>query len=55
MRDNSPIYDPDVRKPDPVNPNKNDMRSPDGKGAGQSLRGTQSSSTQIRRGGLSKY
>lgn len=55
MRGTSPMCDPDPKRPDPVNPKTNDMKSPDGNGAGQSLRGTQASSTQIRRGGLSKY
>ena len=50
-----PVCDPSPKRSDPVNPKVNDMRSPDGKGAGQSLTGTQASSTQIRRGGLSKY
>ncbi len=39
---------------DPANPEVNDMESPDGEGAGQSLPGTQASATQIREGGLAK-
>lgn len=38
--------------PDPANPETNDLESPDGQGAGQSLPGTQASATQIREGGL---
>ncbi len=53
MKD-SPVIDPSPRKRDPVDPTVNNMRSPDGRGAGQSLRGTQASGTQIRRGGLTK-
>lgn len=53
MRD-CPVLEPSPRRSDPVNPTVNDLRSPDGKGAGQSLRGTQASGTQMRRGGLTK-
>ncbi len=49
-----PVLEPSPRRRDPVNPTVNDLRSPDGKGAGQSLRGTQASGTQMRRGGLTK-
>ena len=49
-----PVSDPLPRHRDPVNPAVNNMRSPDGKGAGQTLRGTQASGTQMRRGGLTK-
>ena len=46
------VADPDPDAPDPVNPNTNNLESPDGKGAGQSLPGTQASATQLRRAKL---
>lgn len=46
------MVDPDPANPDPVNPDTNDMKSPDGKGAGQTLPGTQASATQLRRAKL---
>lgn len=46
------VADPDPDAPDPVNPDVNDLMSPDGKGAGQSLPGTQASGTQLRRAKL---
>lgn len=47
-----PVTDPDPGKPDPANPEVNNMGDPTGKGAGQNLPGTQGSGAQIREGGL---
>ena len=46
------VEDPDPAAPDPVNLATNDLKSPDGKGAGQDLPGTQASATQLRRAKL---
>lgn len=46
------VTDPDPDAPDPVDPDTNDLKSPDGKGAGQALPGTQASATQLRRARL---
>ena len=46
------VGDPDPNAPDPVDPNVNNLKSPDGNGAGQSLPGTQASATQLRRAKL---
>lgn len=46
------VVEPDPANPDPVNPETNNLKSPDGKGAGQSLPGTQASATQLRRAKL---
>ena len=46
------VGDPDPDAPDPVDPNVNNLKSPDGNGAGQSLPGTQASATQLRRAKL---
>ena len=44
---------PDPDSPvDPVNPETNDLNSPDGNGAGQDLTGTQASATQLHEGDL---
>lgn len=48
----TPVVDPDPANPDPANPEVNNMGDSTGKGAGQSLPGTQGSGTQIREGGL---
>lgn len=48
----TPVVDPDPANPDPANPEVNNMGDSTGKGAGQSLPGTQASGTQIREGGL---
>ena len=50
-----PVDDPAAGdKTDPVNPETNDLNSPDGNGAGQQLAGTQASATQARRGDLAE-
>ena len=51
----APIADPSKSAPnDPVNPETNNMASPDGNGAGQDLSGTQASATQTKEGGLAQ-
>lgn len=46
---------PDPDNPvDPVNPDVNDLPSPDGQGAGQDLSGTQASATQLKEGDLAQ-
>ena len=52
MAEGAAVEDPDPSDPDPVDPNVNNLKSPDGKGAGQSLPGTQASATQLRRAKL---
>ena len=52
LAEGAPVVDPDPSNPDPVNPQVNNMASPDGNGAGQELPGTQGSATQMRRGDL---
>ena len=46
------VVEPDAANPDPVDPDVNNLKSPDGKGAGQDLPGTQASATQLRRAKL---
>jgi hypothetical protein len=53
MPHDCPIYDPDPKRRDPVDPSISDMM-PNGRNAGQNLTGTQMSVTQLRRGGLLK-
>lgn len=52
LADAAPVSDPDPDAPDPVDPDVNNLQSPDGNGAGQSLPGTQMSATQLRRAKL---
>lgn len=52
LAEGAAVGDPDPDHPDPVNPDVNDLKSPDGKGAGQDLPGTQASATQLRRAKL---
>lgn len=51
MRDPAAVSDPNPRRPDPVNPNTNNLKAPKGY-AGQALYGTQASGSQMRRGKL---
>ena len=51
MRDPAAVCDPEPKRPDPVNPNTNNLKSPKGF-AGQALHGTQASGSQMRRGKL---
>lgn len=53
MRDPAAVCDPEPKRPDPVNPNTNNLRSPKGY-AGQALHGTQASGSQMRRGKLTR-
>lgn len=52
LAEGAPVVDTDPSTPDPVNPQVNNMASPDGNGAGQELPGTQGSATQMHRGDL---
>ena len=52
LAEGAAVGDPDPAAPDPVDPNVNNLKSPDGNGAGQSLPGTQASATQLRRAKL---
>ena len=52
LAEGAAVVEPDPANPDPVDPNENNMRSPDGNGAGQDLPGTQASATQLRRAKL---
>ncbi len=52
MAEAAAMKDPDPNHPDPVDPNVNNLKSPDGNGAGQTLPGTQASATQLRRAKL---
>ena len=50
-----PVTSADKNHPvDPVDPNTNNLSSPDGNGAGQDLSGTQASATQLKEGGLAE-
>ena len=52
LAEGAAVVDPDPANPDPVDPDVNNLKSPDGNGAGQSLPGTQASATQLRRAKL---
>lgn len=52
LAEGAAVGDPDPNSPDPVDPDVNNLKSPDGNGAGQDLPGTQASATQLRRAKL---
>lgn len=52
LAEGAAVQEPNPAHPDPVNPDTNNLKSPDGNGAGQGLPGTQASATQLRRAKL---